>query len=88
MDYRIEEANKKRQNDEIRLTWTLIGMSTLYAIFLAPIYLCSLFEPNVKLNLLCYMLYWLQVNHEHIFSLSYFLCFVVCTELCDLCCQK
>ena len=42
------------------MTWTLIGISFCYLVFVGPIYICTLFSINFQPNLICFILYWLQ----------------------------
>ena len=42
------------------MTWTLLGISFCYLVFVGPIYICTLFSINYQPNLICFILYWLQ----------------------------
>ena len=57
----ILETRKQIENRERKMTWTLFGMSFGYILFVAPIFLCNIFDAVGSLNLVCYMLYWCQV---------------------------
>ena len=65
------------------MTWTLFGMSFCYIVFVAPIFLCSIFKILGDWNLICFMLYWFQVNAsiarplQNFFLLQYTLNFVI-----------
>ena len=54
------ETRKQIQSREVRMTWTLIGISFCYLIFVGPIYMCTMFTIQDWPNLICFSLYWFQ----------------------------
>ena len=42
------------------MTWTLIGISFCYLIFVCPIYMCTIFTIQEEPSLICFILYWFQ----------------------------
>jgi len=49
-----------RQNMDMRMTRTLIGLCLCYVIFVGPIVFVTLFPVPPIWNLVCYILYWMQ----------------------------
>merc|ERR1712133_22575 len=45
---------------EMKMTWTLFGMSFCYIVFVGPIFFCSIFMITGNVNLGCFILYWFQ----------------------------
>ena len=64
------ETRKQIQSREMKMTWTLFGMSFCYVIFVAPIFFCSIFNILGDWNLICFILYWFQVNQYSIGSVN------------------
>ena len=60
MFVRILETRRQIQSRDVKMTWTLIGISFCYLVFVGPIYICTLFSINFQPNLICFILYWLQ----------------------------
>ena len=73
---RIIETQKRIQSREMRMTWTLFGMSFCYVVCVAPIYVCSVLNIPGDKNLVCFILYWFQVKSnktlERVISLLFF----------------
>ena len=44
------------------MIWTLFGMSFMYVLFIVPIVVCNVFNIEGNHYLICYTLYWFQVN--------------------------
>ena len=57
---RILATRRQIQSRDVKMTWTLIGISFCYLVFVGPIYICTLFSINFQPNLICFILYWLQ----------------------------
>ena len=62
INFRILETRKQIQSREMRMTWTLFGMSFCYIVFVGPIFFVSVLGIADETNLACFILYWFQVK--------------------------
>ena len=86
---RLVEIKKQVQSEEIKMTWTLFGMSFCYIICVAPIVLASVIGyVDSTIYLLSFILYWFQVSYQiislltHMIILQYALNFVIYAVCC------
>ena len=59
--FRILETRRRIASREMKMTWTLFGMSFCYFVFVGPIFCCAILEIKGTVNLGCFILYWFQV---------------------------
>ena len=62
INFRILETRKQIQSREMKMTWTLFGMSFCYIVFVGPIFFVSVLGIADETNLACFILYWFQVK--------------------------
>ena len=86
---RLVEIKKQVQSEEIKMTWTLFGMSFCYIICVAPIVLASVIGyVDSTIYLLSFILYWFQISYQlislltHMIILQYALNFVIYAACC------
>ena len=60
LSLRMLETRKQIQSRDVKMTWTLIGISVCYLVFVGPIYICTLASIRDEQNLVCFILYWFQ----------------------------
>ena len=86
---RLVEIKKQIQSEEIKMTWTLFGMSFCYIICVAPIVLANVIGyVDSTIYLLSFILYRFQVSSQiiflsaHMIILQYALNFVIYAACC------
>ena len=86
---RLVEIKKQIQSEEIKMTWTLFGMSFCYIICVAPIVVANVIGyVDSTIYLLSFILYWFQVSSQiislsaHMIILQYALNFVIYAACC------